>query len=538
MQRLELGGLRLIVSRLSFLGVLLLMGACATQLESAIVSTELGVVRGENRDGLAIFRGIPYAAAPVGDLRWRAPQPHAPWSDTLDTVEFGAACIQPALPHRPLPITSKSEDCLTLNIWTESSSDTPRPVMVWIHGGAFFMGASSLPYYDGEAFARSGVTFVSINYRLGYFGFFAHPALNEDDDENALANFGLADQVAALEWVQNNIKKFGGDPNNITVFGESAGGKSITHLLTSKKAKGLFHKAIVESGGGYDTGKHARRTLGAVQSMADDNLAWAAGRGFENDAAALRATPADVILGELQRGVKLPGPVIDGNLLTENVAASLTAGDHIVVPLLIGANSFEASLLKLFRITPNAILGQLGGDRDRVNALYEVEARNLSDELLAYELYGDGGFVAPARFIARKMALAGAPARIYYFDHLSRARRGKTPGAPHGSEIPYAFKTLDKIPRAQLIYDQDDYAMSEKLHDAWVAFANSGDPGSDILDWPVVNANGVAPFMVFTNEGVRVDAEFRSDRLDFHDDRFERREYILKRGAGPANEAN
>ena len=262
-----------------------------------IAGTDAGPVIGASADGVLIFEGIPYAAPPIGALRWRPPQPVEPWTQPRDATKFGAACPQPTRRDRGGGPGATDESCLFLNVWTKAL-DGKRPVMVWIHGGAFRLGSGSSPIYDGTRFAQRGVVLVTLNYRLGRFGVFAHPALAAANPQDAQGNYALMDQATALAWVKANIAGFGGDPDNVTVFGESAGGASVLHLLTSPKAAGLFQKAIIESGGGHQLDRRLDTQRGTKQSLSDQGVAWAKSVGAAD---AARAACADGATGSRRR---------------------------------------------------------------------------------------------------------------------------------------------------------------------------------------------------------------------------------------------
>ncbi len=311
--------------------------ACGSALAADVVRIDSGGLSGVAADDVVSFKGIPFAAPPVGDLRWRPPAPPAPWPGVRAATAYGAVCMQKISADNGLGPGPASEDCLTLNVFTPVGKTGPAlPVMVWIHGGGLVNGSGTAALYDGSALARQGVVVVTINYRLGRFGFFAHPALTAEQRGAALANYGLMDQIAALKWVRRNIARFGGDPGNVTIFGESAGGLSVNRLMMMRQARGLFHKAIVESGAGRERGETLAR---AEQAGA----AFAAKLGVTApDPAKLRAIPADAIVaaGDLDL-IKGEAPILDGVLLTENPSAAFAAGRVARVPYLIGSNSLE-----------------------------------------------------------------------------------------------------------------------------------------------------------------------------------------------------
>jgi para-nitrobenzyl esterase len=351
--------------------------------------------------------------------------------------------------------------------------------MVWIHGGAFRLGYSGAPLYDGSEFAKQGVVLVSVNYRLGLLGFFAHPALTAAAKaDDPLGNYGLMDQVAALQWVQDNIAAFGGDPSNVTIFGESAGGASTIYLLTQPKAKGLFAKAIVESGGGL------QRPV-ALKENEQRGLASAANLGLGASAtlADLRAKPAQdwvTAQGVLQGGLGF-GPFIDGRFVTEAPWQAFSEGRAIDVPLIVGANSNEASVLATFGVPTSALVAAVGSRLPEFRRLY---GEATPEDEFARQAMGDVVFVAPSRWVAGAAA-SGAPSWLYYFSYVASARRNTAPGAAHGSEIPYVFRTWINTPVLARLMTEQDKAMSNTMSACWVAFAKTGKPAcAGAPAWP------------------------------------------------------
>jgi para-nitrobenzyl esterase len=439
------------------------------------LSIETGALAGGVDGGVEHFLGIPYAAAPVGVLRWRPPRPAAAWTGVRTATQFGADSVQ----NRPswdatASSGSMSEDCLFINVWRPVERPRePLPVMVWIHGGGFVMGSSSQPMLDGGALASRGVIVVTFNYRLGRFGFFAHPVLSAAQRDELLGNYGLMDQMAALRWVQRNIAAFGGNPGNVTIFGESAGGTSVLQLMAMQVAHGLFHRAIAQSSGGRDLWP-------SIDTATHRPSAEVIGERFAHEAAvaeaspaALRALPADVLRGDLDLVNMCPetysGPMFDGILVKGPAAQVFEARQHARVPLIIGCTSNELGQTPDFlrdRMV-DRFVELLGVPREQLDALYgSARACNLG-------FVSDLPFVEPARHIARLSAQGGVPTFLYVFDYVTEARRQLSNGASHASDVPFTFSSLRRV--WENITPADD-ALSALLIDCWTRFARSGDP--------------------------------------------------------------
>jgi para-nitrobenzyl esterase len=487
---------------------------------SDVVATDGGQVRGSTSGGITAFRGIPYARPPIGELRWRAPQPPQSSSAVRDATQFGAACPQPARGARPdgAAISVQSEDCLFINVWTRDARGA-APVMVWIHGGAHRFGASSLPIYDGAALARQGVVLVSFNYRLGLLGYFAHPALSaEAGEKETLGNFGLLDQVAALAWVQRNIAAFGGDRHNVTVFGESAGGVSILHLLAAPQvAKGLFAKAIVQSGGGW------QRAL-TLREKEQQGVEALASIGVASDARLGQLRALDVArLNEAIAAVPLLnfGSFIDGRVVKVAPATAFRDGTALDVPLIIGWNSDEASLIESTGSPPAALLRRFSAEElARAREAYGREAA--TDESLARALFTDASFGAPARWVASH-AHTGAAAWLYHFDYTFE-RRPRPNGARHGGEIPYVFFTLDALPAARALVSERDRAVARLVSSCWVGFARTGSPAcAGSPGWPRYSPDSDA--LLLFGPTPKVMQRFRANALDYQQANFAKNEH-------------
>ncbi len=486
------------------------------------ITIESGAIAGVVEGDVVVYRGIPYAAPPVGELRWRPPQPAPRWEGVRRADEFGPVCPQRQRPDRPGVLGATSEDCLFLNVWTQAHRDDRKlPVMVWIHGGAFIQGAGSWPFYDGAELARQGVVVVTINYRVGRLGFFAHPALTAESPEGPLGNYGLMDQIAALKWVERNIAAFGGDPRNVTIFGESAGGSSVNYLMVSPKSEGLFARAISESGGGFNTPPDIREELpGRGQTVEQMGQAFATEHGIsgEDAMARLRALPVEDVLGPAGRLDIRFGPFIDGRVVPGDPGVRFAQGKQHDVPFLVGANSWEGSLAGTFGGTAATVFAVVGDELPRVREVYAKDGIT-DDDLLAQMLWGDASFVAPARFLAAKMSNVSAPAYLYHFSYVTSGRRGQVPGASHGSEVPYVFQTLDKISLLSGLVNDQDVERSRLIGAYWVQFAKTGDPnGAGRPKWPAYNPD--SDILLEFGDSVEQRQGFEKDRLDIHERRY------------------
>jgi len=419
---------------------------------------DTGIVQGTSENSLAVFRGIPYAAAPVGNLRWRAPQPLAKWTGVRAATEVGAACPQATTSTEPWArVGTQSEDCLFLNIWTPSQAASAKlPVMFFIHGGSFRAGAGGVPLYDGTALAKRGAVIVTINYRLGRLGFFAHPALTRENTDGYLGNYGLMDQVEALRWVKRNIAQFGGDPANVTIFGESAGAVSVQALVASPEAKGLVAKAISQSGGGFTLAP----TLKASEAQGES---WAAKQGLPNATAEqLRAIPTEKI-PSLDAG----GPMIDGKTVTDSPTKTFILKEQAAIPMILGGNSWEASLPGL-DMAARPILGTA------YSTLLEEYKANPSRAGAEADMAVQAVAIQPSRYLAERQAALGQPAYTYYFTQQPESERATKPGAEHGGELSYLFGTRLNAEK----WDAADEKTSKLMGDYWFNFAKTGNPNS------------------------------------------------------------
>jgi para-nitrobenzyl esterase len=518
----------------NLLAAMLLFGGFLAQADAADqlqVQVEGGRVRGVPGDGVIAWKGIPFAAPPVAGLRWRPPQPVQAWSGVRDATGYMPDCAQQPFPGDAAPLgVATAEDCLGLNVWkpARAGNTSPAPVLVWIYGGGFVNGGSSPAVYDGSAFARDGVVMVSFNYRVGRLGFFAHPALSAEARklDEPLGNYGYLDQLAALRWVKANIAAFGGDPNNVTVMGESAGGASVLQWLVSPQAKGLFQRAIVLSGGGRGRLLPSRE-LDQV-NVAGMASAEAVGLGFANThaisgespqtLAALRALPVERIVDGLHMGnsgaaaagnTYVGGPIRDRVIVDDTTQQAMQAGRWAKLPVLIGATSDDlgfatakdkAELFALF-----------GADAEAARAHYDADGQG-AFAAVSWQVGMDRMMIEPARFFADQAATQGIPAWLYRFGYVATSQRGQWPGAPHASELPYVFATLQARYGEQL--SAADLEAATRLRAYVLGFVRDGKPQAKTLpNWPG-NVPGSGKVMLFEADAAHFDNDPRKTGLD------------------------
>jgi para-nitrobenzyl esterase len=465
--------------------------------------TEEGPVRGEVLDNSIVFRGIPYAAAPTGDRRWRQPQPADKRADTLNAISFGSICAQP-----DGDALAGSEDCLSLNIWAAKAKESKlRPVMFFIHGGGNVTGSSIMSsfgaiLYNGKYFAeKTGVVVVTINYRLGPFGYFAHPGLTNEDPNKSSGNYGLLDQIFALQWVQRNIANFGGDPTNVTIFGESAGGRNVLSLVVSPLASGLFTKAIIESGAPLFVDQPLAATGDPNGRNAEDiGLQFAKALGCDTSSdptACLRTrTPAELLKAmpsdELGIAGLMYGPNVDGYVIPASTTEILRDGQQNNVPIMIGTNKNE--FLSFIGNTPisteadylNALTLALGDKAPQVLAKYPVKDYG-TPRLALDAAFTDLFFLCPARTASQLIAANQPKTFVYQFTHALSVFPDM--GAFHGLELPFLFHSITDIPVVGLT--KKEVKLSDRMAAYWSNFAKNGDPnGSKLPNWPIYTVDG------------------------------------------------
>ena len=468
---------------------LILVTGCSQNVIEEEVNTENFTVTGlyNSEMGVYSYKGIPFAEAPTGENRWRPPVPLTTSDAILDGREYGPICMQ----GEPTPFSmwtqefiapagNMSEDCLNLNIWTkEGPINERKPVMVFIHGGGFSSGSNSVPIYDGTQLAQKGVVFVSINYRLGIFGFFAHPELGEESEHSVSGNYGILDQIAALEWVRHNIHHFGGDPENVTIAGQSAGAFSVHYLVSTIKTKGLFHRAIAESGAAMFPRDDISRTI---------DLDWAQGQGVEiqdqlglNSIEELRSLKAEELLAVQTRF----SPIIDGYLFHKPIYQLYNAGEYNDVPVIMGWNANEGNFsgpIQSAEVYRNSIQAQFGEYSDQILAQFPADNDEIAAEsqleLGSLSLFG----LQLWKWANMQNENGGSDIFMYHFTKdVPYSDDQRSYGAFHTGEVPYAYHTLDMSDRP---WAESDRYLSDVMSDYWVNFAKNGDPNRDDLpEW-------------------------------------------------------
>lgn len=475
---------------------LIFVAGCSQNIIEEEVKTENFTITGlyDSDMGVYSFKGIPFAEAPTGENRWRPPVPITESGEILDGREYGPICMQ----GEPTPFSmwtqefiapagNMSEDCLNLNIWTkEGSLDEKRPVMVFIHGGGFSSGSNSVPVYDGTFMAQKGVVFVSINYRLGVFGFYSHPELGHESENSVSGNYGIMDQIAALEWVQDNIHHFGGDPENVTIAGQSAGAFSVHYLVSTPKTEGLFHRAIAESGAAIFPRNNSTSTT---------DLDWAQDQGLMvqnqlglNSLEELRSLDAEELLNVQTRF----SPIIDGNIFPAPIYQLYSDGAYNDVPVLMGWNAnegnfsgaiqsaveFEKIIQEQYGEYSDQILTHFPAENDEIAAESQIELGSLS--IFGLQLW---------KWANMQIENDGSDIFMYHFTkEVPYNENQRSYGAFHTGEVPYAYHTLDMSDRPWT--DSDRY-LSDVMSDYWVNFAKNGDP----------NQSGLPEWKPFTTEG-------------------------------------
>ena len=507
------------------------------QPADAVVAVEGGRLAGAPSplgDDVVAYRGVPFAAPPVGALRWRPPQSAPAWDGVRDATEAGPACVQRAIPaevgrfYNP-GVDRMSEDCLYLNIWTAAQSEERAPVLVWIHGGGLAIGNGADITYDGTRLARRGVVLVTINYRLGAFGYLAHPLLSAESEHGASGNYGTLDQVAALRWIQRNIAAFGGDPSRVTIFGESAGSWSVNHLMATPLARGLFHGAIGESGGGFGSRGRAE-SKEEIESAGERFVEALLGEGVTPSLDALRAASAEAVQAVAPELVRSTATV-DGWVFPDTVYNIFAAGAQHDVPVIVGSNADEMSILggaagaETLEQYHESIRDEYG---EHAAAFLEAFPAATDEEARQARMASgtDATFGWEMRTWARMMETVSSPAYLYFFSRVPPAPDAERYGAYHTAEIAYVFDNFGVSPHpyANRDYTDTDRRLSDILASYWVNMAATGNPNAEGLpEWPAYDSGADAALHI--GDTIAVERGIRKDRLDFFD-----RYYAARRG--------
>lgn len=497
-----------------------------------IVRISSGFVQGLKNGDIESFKGIPYAGAPTGEFRWRPPQPAPSWKGIRDASKFCADCAQADWPRTSGTIRENtSEDCLFLNIWKPSNakSDKKLPVMVWIYGGGFVGGSSSDSQTSGEQFAKLGVILINFNYRLGRLGHFAFPALSKENPTEPKGSYAYMDQIAALQWVKKNIAAFGGDPENVTIFGESAGGVSVQSLLTIPAAKGLFQKAIIESGGGRDgvlTGRPiSKENADPYYPVPAETIGVNFARKHKIDGTDAKALEKlrqlsvnDIVDGgqeatEGSNEIIYSGPILDGRFVTETAESAYNAGRVPDIPIIIGSNSAEVPAGFVNARSKEELKDFFGEMKDDFSTVYDSDGKTEFAKILTL-VNTDKVWAEPARFTARSFTSKKIPAYVYLFSYVPDALKTRMPyGASHASEIPYVFNNL--ADRNGFTVTEKEKNLSAMMNTYWANFAKTGNPNGEGL--PIWSAYDSAKNQVFEfkQDGSASHIEdYRKPRLD------------------------
>lgn len=512
-----------------------------------VLETKQGKLQGVERNSMVMFKNIPYAAPPVGDLRWRPPQPARGWTGVRDASRAGQACMQPFIDGLTNELVPGSEDCLTLNVFAQKGAKK-QPVMVWLHGGGLVIGSGHEPVYEPVGLVGEGVVVVSLDYRLGRLGFFAPPELVAEARKNGepFGNYGILDQILALKWVRDNIAAFGGDPDNVTIFGQSAGGRSVTWLMTSPAAAGLFHKAIAQSAQQLPMRHLTQDRFGKTSVTANDQKFVDAKGG--KSLKELRALPAeDVILSaaDFIAGA-FDSAIVDGETILDDAIPLFAQGKQHKVPFMIGTLAWDASFFALNAPTVDAYVKSMKQDPEVIARLYK-DYRYQCDQALAPQLMADGWYTGAVKLLADS-ANKAAPAYAYYYSYVTPSLKANYIGPAHTFELPYVFGALDtvnlapskaapvdpcqEIAEARLDAKEKstwskywfpatvpagaaDRSMAVQMAKSWTSFAKTGNPnygGTNV--WPRYNIQDDA-MRNFANDSEGTITQVNKARVDY-----------------------
>jgi len=495
--------------------VFMLAVACTRPDQAPVVTIDSGKLLGVRHDDVTAFKGIPFAASTGGDNRWHPPQPVAAWNGIRAAENYGPFCPQYRSQLLWFELGEMSEDCLTLNVWIPDHARGEKlPVMVWIHGGGFVQGSGNIPRLNSPDLAREGIILVTLNYRLTLFGFFAHPAMTMLQVDEPLGNYGLMALVAGLEWVQQNIGYFGGDPDNVTIFGESAGGALVNYLMVMPPAQDLFNKAISQSasvGLAPDAKIRNRSAFQVPGERAGKSFAKRAGfKDSDDPIRDLRALSMDQVIGLLTARDRFT-PMVEGDWIPDQVGLLFAEGRQNNVPYLTGGVSWEAKLGRQIGgpFSPDVMV-RIIPDEDKARLYPGMRGKTLADAV-----FGDLIIHSQSRYLGDMMGNVSSPTYQYYFSYLADERRGTDPGVGHADEIAFVMQTLDTELEAAT---DKDHEVSKLISSYWVQFAKTGNPNRPGLpDWPEYHAE--APFVLEIGDEVRLHEGLESERIAYHKQR-------------------
>ena len=496
---------------LIFFWFFILLSSCSILNADHRVRIDSGWLLGSEENEVLSFKGIPFAASTEGINRWLPPQKKESWRGTRDAQDYGDFCPQSKRDTLWFELGKTSEDCLSLNVWTpKKTSATKLPVMVWIHGGGYLQGSGNIPRLNNPEFVKQDVVLVTVNYRLNVFGFFAHPDLVQQSGDEMVGNYGLLDVIAALEWIQRNINQFNGDPNNVTVFGESAGASLISYLMITPESKGLFHKAISQSAAvGLAPDTHINERVGFNVSGMEIAKKFTQRMGLELNQSMdqLRQLSSDEIIQKLDpRSVF--GPMIDGTLIPDHVGLLFAQGKQHDVPFLIGGNSWEASLGRQIGggFSPKFI-SRLVPKKDK-DMLYP----GLQGEQLEDQVFGDLVLLSTGRYMANQMAYVDAKTYHYHFSYVASEKVNKQPGAAHADDIAFVMKTLGV--ELENVSEKDKQ-ISNLMHNYWVQFAKTGNPNlPGQPKWTPYNQDNGSVLEI--GDTIALKNNFLNERINYH----------------------
>ena len=496
---------------LIFFWFFILLSSCSILNADHRVRIDSGWLLGSEENEVLSFKGIPFAASTEGINRWLPPQKKESWRGTRDAQDYGDFCPQSKRDTLWFELGKTSEDCLSLNVWTpKETSATKLPVMVWIHGGGYLQGSGNIPRLNNPEFVKQDVVLVTVNYRLNVFGFFAHPDLVQQSGDEMVGNYGLLDVIAALEWIQRNINQFNGDPNNVTVFGESAGASLISYLMITPESKGLFHKAISQSAAvGLAPDTHINERVGFNVSGMEIAKKFTQRMGLELNQSMdqLRQLSSDEIIQKLDpRSVF--GPMIDGTLIPDHVGLLFAQGKQHDVPFLIGGNSWEASLGRQIGggFSPKFI-SRLVPKKDK-DMLYP----GLQGEQLEDQVFGDLVLLSTGRYMANQMAYVDAKTYHYHFSYVASEKVNKQPGAAHADDIAFVMKTLEV--ELENVSEKDKQ-ISNLMHNYWVQFAKTGNPNlPGQPKWTPYNQDNGSVLEI--GDTIALKNNFLNERINYH----------------------